>query len=118
MSVAASQYSKFCSDVAAKKLAFSFLSDTDFLVYPVGGAEVVPFWSSRSRIERVVKAHPKYSMYRICEFPLENLFASLAQLESEGILVGVNWSGPRLTGYNVAVADLRAALQHQLKRSA
>jgi hypothetical protein len=35
-------------------------------------------------------------------------------LQSEGILVGVNWSGPKLTGFNVSVPDLRAALMQQL----
>jgi hypothetical protein len=114
MSVAALQYSKFCSEVAETGRAFTFLEDSSFLVYPVNGTEVVPFWSSRTRLVRISKAHPKYARYQICEFPMENLLSSMTQLQSEGILVGVNWSGPKLTGFNVSVPDLRAALMQQL----
>jgi hypothetical protein len=34
----------------------------------------------------------------------------LDKLERDDVSVGVNWSGARLTGYNVKAADLRAGI--------
>jgi hypothetical protein len=96
----------------AKKRAFTFTDEGNLLVFPVGGSEVVPFWSSRTRLQSIAKAHPKYAARQITEYSLADFEAWLSQFESDGVLIGVNWSGPRLTGYNVAVPDLRAAMQH------
>lgn len=113
MSVAALQYDRFCGELVETRRAYTFTNDGELLVFPVRGKEVVPFWSSRSRLERIVKAHAKYEKFQISEYSWEEFLSWLSQLESEGIAVGANWSGPRLTGYDVSVADLRAALKHR-----
>jgi hypothetical protein len=118
MTISAAQYAKFNSEVARTGKAFTFTSEDELLIYPVRGQDVVPFWSSRSRLEKIQSAHPKYQRYQITEYSLSELESWLRQLEEDRIHVGVNWSGARLTGYNVAVPELRAALEHQIRARA
>ena len=104
------QYDKFCTEVVQKRRVFTFTEDGELLVYPVHGNEVVPFWSSQARLEKIALAHPKYAKFELSEYSHTQFEQYLCQLESEGILVGVNWSGARLVGYNVPVNDLRASM--------
>jgi hypothetical protein len=106
MSQAASQASAFYEEVASSRSAFTLLDHGNFLVFPLHGVEVVPFWSSRARVARVHKDHSKYRSFDCDEIDLDALVArTLPDLEREGIHIGVNWSGARLTGYDVSVAD-------------
>ena len=106
MSQSASQASAFYEEVVSAGSAFTVLDHGNFLIFPIRGIEVVPFWSSRARVARVQKDHAKYRAYDCDEIDLDALIArTLPDLEREGIHVGVNWSGARLTGYDVSVAD-------------
>lgn len=117
MSIAAAQANIFYREVSSKKSAFTFLDDESFLVFPVAGQEVVPFWSTRSRVLLVQRNHPKYARFGISEVPLEEFLANtLPQLEEEGIRVGLNWSGQRLVGYDLSVVELRKNLDYWLHR--
>jgi hypothetical protein len=117
MSAAAIQASKFYEQVVSDDKVFTFDDGSGYLVFRVDGADVVPFWSSRTRLEKIRKTHPKYSKQKIAEEPFP-IFVSdtLPFLEKEGIRVGVNWSGQRLTGFDITVADLRRNLQHWIDR--
>jgi Protein of unknown function (DUF2750) len=86
------------------------------VVLRLNGREVVPFWSSRSRIETVQKRHSKYATYRVSEISLGALIGEvLSQFDDEQIHVGVNWSGERLVGYDISAIDLRKNLQYQVE---
>ena len=86
-------------------------------VYPVDGREVIPFWSSRRRIEAIQKSFPKYQGYEITEMSLADFLQWLPRLTEEGIHIGTNWSGKRLVGYDVSVQDLLAGLEFWINRS-
>jgi hypothetical protein len=117
VSVAAAQAQKFYEQVAAERRVYTFLDQGSFLVFPIRGTEVVPFWSSPSRLQRVQELHAKYRSYTIDEMPLtEFLEKTLPQLEAELISIGLNWSGKRLTGYDLTVADLRRNLDYWLTK--
>lgn len=74
---------------------------------------------SRSHAEGARAEHPKYARYVVEEIKLPEFLAKTpALLEEESIRVGVNWSGSRLTGYDVSVADVRANVGHRLKDEA
>ncbi len=71
----------------------------------------MPFWSSRARAERAVQTEA----YRGFE-PVELTWEEFAErwlpgLESDGLRAGVNWSGPRLTGYDLGPADVRRSVE-------
>ena len=115
MSIAAAQASTFYEQIAKEKSVFTFTKDDDYLVFPVHGKEVIPFWSSRNRLAKIQRDHPKYSAFTVSEVSLDTFLAkTLAQLQEEGIHIGVNWSGPRLTGYDISAVDLRRSIEHQL----
>lgn len=118
MSTAAAQYEKFRKQAIADERVFTFTDGGELLVYPVENGETVPFWSSRSRLETLQKRLPKYRKWQITELTIGEFWGRLDQLESEGIQVGVNWSGERLTGYNITVADLRVGLNYWIDRLA
>ena len=110
MSIAAAQYDKFREQVATEERVFTFTDGADLLVYPARDGNTVPFWSSQARLVTIQKRLPKYRAYTVTELSLTDFFRRLDRLERDGFLVGVNWSGAALVGYNVPAADLRAAL--------
>lgn len=118
MTIAAAHYDKFKEQVAAEGVVFTFVESDEYLVFPIHGQEIIPFWSSRSRMAKVQAEHPKYRKFAIKEIPLTEFLEWLPKLGAAGIGIGVNWSGKRLTGYDVAVKDLLAGLQYWLDRSA
>lgn len=75
------------------------------------GVRAQPFWSSRSRAEKIVGTVPAYAGFDIVEIPLDTFLDRwLPGLEDDGFRVGVNWSGPRATGYDIEPRSLRVAL--------
>jgi hypothetical protein len=75
------------------------------------GVRAQPFWSSRKRVEKVVARVPAYSGFAVVEITLETFLDKwLPSLEANGLRVGVNWSGPRATGYDIEASSLRTAL--------
>lgn len=116
MSTAAAQYDKFREQVVVEERVFTFTDGGELLVYPVRTGETVPFWSSRTRLETIQRRLPKYRQWQITEISLGEFWRRLDQLERERVQVGMNWSGDNLTGYNVAVADLRTGLQYWMDR--
>lgn len=110
MTIAALSYAKFCSDVTHRQRVYAFTDQGEPLVCPIGDARVVPFWSSRSRLERIVQALPLYARYQITEFSISEFERCLEHCHSNHLQVGVNWVGAGLVGFNVSVETLRAAL--------
>ena len=72
----------------------------------------MPFWSLRSRAERVVSTVPAYAAFEVVEVPLDAFLTRwLPGLERDGLRVGLNWSGSRATGYDMAPPDVLPQLQ-------
>ncbi len=66
------------------------------------GARAMPFWSKRSRAERVVATVPAYAEFEVVAVPLDAFRERwLPGLGRDGVLVGLNWSGEKATGYDV-----------------
>ncbi|GAA5184266.1 hypothetical protein GCM10023322_25380 [Rugosimonospora acidiphila] len=66
------------------------------------GQRAVPFWSRQSRAEKVVARVPAYAGLAVISIPLEDWLGDLLPwLAEREILVGVNWSGNRATGFDV-----------------
>jgi hypothetical protein len=71
----------------------------------------MPFWSSRSRTERIIRSIPAYAHFRPLRLTLDEFQSRwLDRLERDGLLVGINWSGPHATGYDVEPRDVRGWL--------
>jgi hypothetical protein len=117
MSIAAAQANKFYEQVVRDGGVFTLESPQGFLVFPIRDIEVIPFWSSRSRVEKIQSTMPEYAHYAIHEKPFTELYEqTLPWLEERRIHIGVNWSGTRLSGYDVSVSDLRASLGYWMEK--
>lgn len=116
MSTAALQYNKFKQQVAEEGRVFTFTIEGEYLVFPVRGQEVIPFWSSRRRAATVQKSHQQYQRYEITEMSLDEFIQWFPKLADEGICIGTNWSGARLEGYDVSTQDLQAGIEYWLNR--
>lgn len=73
------------------------------------GTRAMPFWSKRSRAERVVGAVDAYRDFEVVEIPLPDWLGSwLPGLDRDGVLVGANWAGARATGFDLTPAEVAA----------
>jgi hypothetical protein len=117
MSIAAAQYAKFAEQVALEGFVFSFAEPAGFLVFKIDGHDVVPVWSSATRLQRIQKEHPQYQRYETTKMPLAEFLAWLPELEEEKVRLGVNWSGKALTGYDVEPQQVRAMIEYQLSKA-
>jgi hypothetical protein len=102
MSQAGSQAAAFYREVAETHSVWSMRDAQGFPVYrnPEGKA-VIPFWSSRSRLEAVQKSVPKFAAYEPLELPWDFFVEKwLPGLVSDGTHMGLNWSGVRAVGFD------------------
>lgn len=93
----------------AQALALWAIRDDDGFPAPLGGSgkRSMPFWSSESRARRIIESVPAYRGFvpvRIDWCTFEERWAP--GLESDGLLVGVNWAGPRATGYDLQPSEV------------
>jgi hypothetical protein len=77
---------------------------------PEGRAQ--PFWSSRARVERIIRSSPAYRGFTAVELTWEDFREKwLPSLEADAIKVGLNWTGVRATGYDLAPSDVLLAVE-------
>jgi hypothetical protein len=103
MSQSASQAAAFYREVARAGAVWT-IRDAGGFPAPVTseGRHAQPFWSSRSRAERIVATVPAYASFSVVEIKWTDFRDRwIAGLARDGLLVGVNWSGARATGYDV-----------------
>jgi hypothetical protein len=96
MSQAASQWAAFAREVAAHRRLWTIKDDGGFPA-PLTkcGTRSQPFWSSLSRVERIIRNVPAYSAFTPYELSWEEFRDNwIPGLTKDGIQVGVNWSGP------------------------
>ncbi len=76
------------------------------------GKRSQPFWSSRSRVEQIIKTIPAYSEFEPYQISWEDFCAKwVPGLTKDSILVGVNWSGKRAVGYDMEPVELMRYVQ-------
>lgn len=118
MSQAASQASIFFEQVARERRVYVFLDGDSHIALPMRDGTVMPFWSSRPRMVRIQKRQAKYRPFAIDELGLDAfLDGLLPRLEADEVRVGVNWSGPRLTGYDYTPEEVRRNLSHWIEKA-
>jgi uncharacterized protein DUF2750 len=117
MSQAASQAAAFYREVASGGSVWT-IRDAGGVPAPLGtgGCRSMPFWSSEARVAAVIRNVPAYA-----DFSAEQLGWTtfrdrwLPGLERDGILVGVNWTGSRATGFDVEPQVVRQAIENLLQ---
>lgn len=79
------------------------------------GQRVMPFWSLRSRAEKVIGAAVAYVDFMPESIPLDVWRERwLAGLARDGICVGLNWSGERASGFDLPATEVADNLSARL----
>ena len=77
------------------------------------GTRSMPFWSSKSRAEKIIKTVPAYAIFRPLEFTWEEFKNDWApDLKNRGTLAGVNWSGKGAVGYDLDPDDVISNVEY------
>ncbi|MGO4452761.1 DUF2750 domain-containing protein [Arthrobacter sp. RAF14] len=103
MSISAAHASAFYREVIEHQEVWTVRDQNGFPA-PEGsdGHRTMPFWSLLSRAERVITSVPAYRDFELISLPLKRwMEAWLPGLDRDGILVGLNWSGLRATGFEM-----------------
>lgn len=113
MSVAAAQAAAFYAEIAESGLVFTIRDEEGFPA-PMdrSGVRSQPFWSKRSRTERIIKNVAAYQDMYVVEVSRDDwLNKWLPGLGADGMLVGINWSGMGATGYDLSPRDAARNVQ-------
>lgn len=109
MSQSASQASVFYKEVAQAGKVWT-IKDSGGFPAPKGsdGKRAQPFWSSLSRVQKIIKTVPGYAGFEPFEISWTE-FASrwIPGMGRDGLFVGVNWSGNRAIGYDIAPGKVK-----------
>lgn len=118
VSPSAAQAAAFYTEAVREGSVWSIRDDGGFPA-PMGpeGHRAMPFWSLRTRADRAVATVPAYAGFEPAEIPLEDFRSRwLPGLEHDGLRVGVNWSGERATGYDIAAPEVKENLAAATRR--
>jgi hypothetical protein len=113
VSISAALASRFCQEVILHRQVWGIRDSSGFPAPRNGdGERSMPFWSLRSRAEKVISSIPAYSAFEVEGIPLAVWRTRwIDGLDRDGILVGLNWSGVRATGYDMQPLEVRRRLE-------
>jgi hypothetical protein len=115
MSQAAVQASAFYLEVAQNGRLWSIKDSAGFPSPETPQGRAMPFWSSLARVERIIETVPAYAGFSPLELTWDAFRSRwLPGLERDGLRVGLNWTGPRATGYDLLPAELEANVEHAI----
>lgn len=103
MGTSALSASQFYKDVEKNLKVYSLKDDKG---YPAPKTRTeqrsMPFWSSASRVEKIIQNIPAYAGFKIVEMEIDEFRDKwLTMLQKENQLVGINWSGKNAVGYDL-----------------
>ncbi|WP_413662918.1 DUF2750 domain-containing protein [Microbulbifer sp. ANSA003] len=82
------------------------------------GKRAMPFWSTHSRVQKIIKNVPAYSIFEPQELTWEEFEKEWApNLTDSELLIGVNWSGKNATGYDLEPSDVIANVSYYLDKN-
>ena len=116
VSISAAHASAFYREVVQHLEVWTVRDDRGFPApLSAEGHRTMPFWSLLGRTEKVVTSVPDYRDFEVISLPLGQwMDAWLPGLHRDGMLVGLNWSGSRATGFEVPPLTVMDAL-HALR---
>jgi len=75
----------------------------------------MPFWSSLARVQKIIKFVPAYDIFVPYELTWDEFLTEwVPDLKTNGVKVGVNWSGQGATGYDLLPDDVVANVSHYI----
>jgi len=117
MSSAASHAHAFYRQVAKERRVWT-VRDAGGFPAPKNrqGTRSQPFWSSLTRVQKIISTVPAYEHFEPFEVTWEEFRDRwVPKLKRDGLLVGVNWSGAYARGYDIDSAFVRQAVEIQMQ---
>ena len=116
MSQSASQAAVFYRQVAKEKKLWTVKDIGGFPAPKAStGERTMPFWSSLSRVQKIIKTVPAYAGFEPHEISLEDFTNKwIPGLIKDETLVGVNWSGAKAAGYDLEPESVKEAVEYYL----
>jgi len=116
MSQAAAQASAFYGEVAKTRRLWSIRDANGFPAPETPEGRAMPFWSSLARVERIVESVPAYVGFSPVELTWDDFSSTwLPSLERDGLRVGLNWTGDRAIGYDLAPSEVRTNIERAIE---
>ncbi|WP_436535709.1 DUF2750 domain-containing protein [Actinoplanes sp. HUAS TT8] len=114
MSQSGSQAAAFFNEVARHQVVWYTRNDQGSPApMTSSGSRAMPYWSSKARAQRAVEVWG--GDLRVASMTLQKWRdEDLPQLAEEGLRAGINWTGPRLTGWDFTVAETLNRLDQAL----
>ena len=118
MGQSASQSTKFFEDIINKKVVWTIKDDKGFPAPLLpDGKRSQPFWSTKSRVEIIIKNIKAYSSFQVYEIALDDFINKwIPGLKKDNILIGTNWSGDKAIGYDFEPEDVLKKIQYYLSK--
>jgi hypothetical protein len=113
MSTAAMHAHAFYREVAMSRALWG-IRDSEGFPGPAGsdGRRAMPFWSSERRARTVIRQVDAYRDFVPVKIDWESFCNRwLPGLIRDDLRAGLNWSGPKATGYDVDPKDLKANVE-------
>ena len=119
MSQAGSQAWAFYRDVAENRKLWTIRDKGGFPApQNQNGKRAQPFWSSISRVKRIIKNVPAYSGFKPYEISWKHSVSRwVPGLTKDNILVGINWSGYNAVGYDVEPHRLQQSVEVLIQKT-
>jgi len=119
MTTAALHAAAFYSEVAKTRTVWT-IRDKEGFPAPLNsdGKRAMPFWSSESRVKKFFLAYPGYAHFDTASVDWDAFSDHwIPGLKKDGLLVGVNWTGERASGYDLDPEALKRNVETLLKGS-
>jgi len=118
MSSSASNADAFYTEVATSKRVWT-IKDKDGFPAPMNADKVrsAPFWSSEKRAQNVIDDAEAYAGFKTHEISLDDFIQKwIPGLKRDGRLVGLNWSGPFVKGFDLDPNVVAKALDFSIQK--
>ncbi|WP_062271086.1 DUF2750 domain-containing protein [Endozoicomonas arenosclerae] len=110
----------FYKDVAQTKIIWG-IRDKNGIPAPMTktGLRAMPFWSAKSRVEKIINTVPDYKKFEPFEIPWADFKERwIPGMSNDNYLVGLNWSGSKATGYDSEPEAVLEAIEYQINQIA
>ena len=113
MGTAAAQADAFYREVLVGEHVYGIRDSAGFPApMTASGVRAMPFWSKRWRAQWIIDTVDAHAGMEVVEHAIADWLEKwVPGLERDGLLIGLNWSGARAVGYDIAPSDLRANLE-------
>lgn len=116
LSQSALQWSAFIKEIIKHRKVWTIKDDGGIPTSTnIDGETSVPFWSIKSKAEKIIEKVPAYSGFHLYEIKFDDFLNRwLKGLEKDGLYLGVNWSGKCATGYDIKPNEVLERIQYEL----